>query len=343
MEKFPEQNDFSNGLKKESRYKPGEYRVEIPVEAAREDIEQAVPDFEVKEIEYLSEGIGSTVFIVNGDFIFRFAKNDKADASIKKEAAVLPHIEESIDVSIPHFEYTGEQGNGLQLVGYRKIEGNKLEKSDLTSKEGRVDSEITQQIATFFNQLHSIDTSEAKQWGLKEQNFRSQYENELEDARDHLFNLLEQTFPKEAGQIKSYIDELFNKYLNNENNFNYKPAVLHGDLEAEHIVFDRSSQEIKGVIDWGGVRIGDPDYDLFRPYSHYGREFIEEFLKYYPHPNPEQLLDKLDFFFRAQMIHRTVRATMLGDNKSTEWNLKRLKKQALGEGYWYSEFKEERI
>ena len=340
MEKFPEQEDKENP-ESEPRYKPGEYRVEIPIETAKQDIEKNFSDLKVGKIEYLSEGMGSTAFLINESIVFRFAKNEKADASLEKEIKALPEIQKRVDLSIPVFEHAGKQHNQFRMVGYKKIEGESLKKSDLVSPKGKIDEEIAKQLTTFFQQLHSIDVKTAKSWGLREQNFRSQYENELQDARDHVYLLVEQKYPTDAQKIKDYIEQLFAGYLGNHENFEYKPAILHGDLEAGHIIFDEQSRKIAGIIDWGGVRIGDPDYDLFRPYSHYGSEFIEEFLKHYPHPAPERLRKKLDFFFRAQMVHRAVRPIMLGDQKMTQWHLERLRKQALGIGYWYHELREE--
>lgn len=324
---------------REPRYTPGEYRVEIPVETAQEDIERAFPDVRVKQIEYLSEGMGSTVFLVNGEFVFRFAKNEKADASIEKETKALPGIQKQISCSVPAFEYVGKQRNQLRVVGYRKIEGEELTKAELVSPEGEADPGLTKQLAELFRELHSMDTVTAEQWGLREQNFRSLYKNELEDARDHVYPAAAHAYPSDAQKMKEHIERLFAGYLGDDKNFEYKPAVLHGDLEAQHVMFDRQSRKITGIIDWGRMRIGDPDYDLFRPMSHYGNEFIDEFLKYYPHPDPERLRRKLDFFFRAQMVHRTVRAVMLGDQEQAKWHLERLRKQTLGIGYWYHELR----
>ncbi|MBI4095087.1 MAG: aminoglycoside phosphotransferase family protein [Candidatus Liptonbacteria bacterium] len=325
----------NRGLEREPRYTPGEYRVEIPVDAAKADIERNFPDLRVKQIEYLSEGMGSAAFLVNSELVFRFAKNEKADASIKKEIVVLPEIAKRIDLAIPAFEYKGAQRNQLRMVGYEKIEGEDLKRSDFIGADGRVDAEPVKQLASFFRELHSIDPATAKQWGLREQNFHSLYENGLEDARGRVYPAMERAYPADEQQIKDYTEELFSGYLSDQKNFEYTAAVLHGDLEAEHILFDKQSRKITGIIDWGGVRIGDPDYDLFRPYSHFGSEFVEELLKHYPHDDPDRLRRKLDFFFRAQMAHRAVRAIMLGDQEGTELSAERLRKHALGLGYWY--------
>lgn len=68
---------------------------------------------------------------------------------------------------------------------------------------------------------------------------------------------------------------------------------------------------------------------------------INELLKYYPHPDPERLKRKLDFFFRAQMVHRVVRPIMVGDQEGISRHMGRLRKHALGHAYWYDEFREE--
>lgn len=320
-----------------ARYQPGEYRTKISIDIARADIEKNFPQFKLEDIEYLDEGIGNIVFLVNKVFIFRFAKNGKASLSIEKEIGALSEIRKRVDLPVPVFEYIGRQNNQLLIVGYKKIEGDNLAKSDFVDPTRKVDEEIARQLVTFFQQLSSIDVVIAKQWGLQEQNFYSIYENELKDARDYVYPLLGELYPNDALRIKEYIEQLFLGYLGDEANFSYKSGVLHGDLEAGHIMFDKRLRKITGIIDWGGVRIGDPDYDIWRPYSHYGQEFIDEFLKQYSCFSPERLCRKLDFFFRAQMVHRTVRAIMVRDQKQARWHSARLRKQALGLGYWYHE------
>ena len=343
---IPEDNEkIAIDPKKEERYEPGEYQVDISESEARKDIEKNFPEFKDKKIEYLSEGMGSTAFVVNEEIIFRFAKNEKADASIEKENRVLHKVQAYVDLAIPNFEYRRKGPKGFNLIGYKKIAGRGLKKEDLISREGEVNIGLTQQLSKFFKQLHSIPITVAKEWGLEEKNFRSVYENELEDAKDYVYPLLKEKYPDDFQKIKEYIENLFSNYLSDPKNFEYNtpehtPAVLHGDLEAEHIIFDEDSKNITGIIDWGGIRIGDPDYDIFRPYSHFGKKFLSEFLKNYPHPNPDLLIQKVDFFFRAQMIHRVVRPVILEDIEGINWHLPRLRKQALGIGYWYDELKE---
>ena len=329
----------------ELQHNPSDYRLRVSVVDARKDIESNLPGFEIVSIENLNEkeeGLSNVPFLVNGIYIFRFARNPKADASLDEEMRALPLVAENVDVVVPHLEYVGVQGlSGHKFVGYKKIEGTQLS-PEIVGSSPEERARFAGQVAKFFSQLHSIDMAKAEAVGIKPRDYPKHYLKEWREAREYLYGLIGFSYPAEAEQIKAYVEALFPKYLEDTSNFDYKPAILHGDLEWVHILYDPASKDVSGVIDWGSVQIGDPDYDLFRPYSHYRREFIEDLLKTYPHKDPEKLFAKVDFFYRAQMIHRTVRSARLKDEKNVQFHLSRLRKQALGLAYWYEELREKK-
>lgn len=341
----PEPEQDSIAEPSEPRYHPGDYRLRVSVADARKDIEHSLPGFEIVSIENLSkeeEGLSNVPFLVNGIYIFRFARNDNADISLNKEACALPLIEENVDLAVPHLEHTGVQAaSGHKFVGYKKIEGEWL-RPEIVKSGPEARARFAGQIAKFFSQLHSIDVAKAEAVGIKPRDYSKHYLKEWEEARRYLYGLIEFSYPAEAEQIKAYIEALFPKYLEDASNFDYRPAVLHGDLESVHILYDPAKKDVTGIIDWGAVQIGDPDYDLFRPYSHYGREFIEDLLRTYPHKDPKKLFARMDFFYRAQMIHRTVRSARLKDEENISFHLPRLRKQALGLAYWYEELRDKK-
>lgn len=322
----------------------GEYRIGIPIEAAKEEIERNFPELKIEEIKCHEVEIGgknNVVFLVNEEFIFRFAKQERANASVEREIKALPEIQKHVSVAVPNFEYIGRQKNQMRIVGYKMIRGDRLKKEELVESDGKINSSISKQIADFFRQTHSINTADAKRWGILEENTRSQYEKLLSEARKYAYNLIEEMYPDDAVKIKDYVEKLFAGYLNDEGNFTYTPAVMHSDLGPEHIIFDEKTRKIVGIIDWGGAKISDPDYDIFRLYRDFGVEFINEFLKYYPHDDVERFMKKLDFFFRAHMVRHIVSTASIGDKENAEWNVSCLRKQALGLGYWPAELKDE--
>ena len=40
------------------------------------------------------------------------------------------------------------------------------------------------------------------------------------------------------------------------------PALVHRDLAAEHVLFDLTTHELTGIIDWSEIAISDPSIDL---------------------------------------------------------------------------------
>ena len=78
--------------------------------------------------------------------------------------------------------------------------------------------------------------------------------------------------------------------------------MIHADLSPEHILYDPVKQTIEGIIDWGDIEIGDPDYELNWLYGSYGDGFLQAYLTFNPHPSPDRLLRKLRFFHRANTV-----------------------------------------
>ncbi|MBI4085809.1 MAG: aminoglycoside phosphotransferase family protein [Candidatus Liptonbacteria bacterium] len=313
------------GPEEQKRYTPGDYRIEIPIEVAENSIRISFPDFPLRTIELLdadrSGGFQNAVFIVNGNYIFRFPRHEKANQSVIVESVVLPKLQRTLDLPIPQIEFVGQQLNGLQFIGYKLIEGIELDKRFLLAPENaetRFKPKLVGKIATFLRQIHAFDIEEAKRGGVEIRDPRTFYQGKLQDARDNLYPFFEKSFSEEAPAFKTYIEKLFEEYFNNPKNFDFQPTLLHGDLESEHIMYSEERDDIAGIIDFGGIKIHDPDYDLWRPYYHYGREFIEELLKTYPHSDPDFLFKKMDFYWRAQVIHRIVRRLVRIDDVSHE-------------------------
>lgn len=338
--KFEDSSEGANDNKSRvtcGGYEIGDYRIEISSDSAKESIKTNFPDFEIRSIESLSEekrlkGMSNEVFLVNGEYIFRFPRHKKGNSVLQVELAVVPKLHDYLSTEVPNFEYVGKQVEGdLKFIGYKEITGEILTKDILEDESGKPNPHITEQIATFFNEIHSFDTNEALASGVKERDMKKFFEGQLEDAREQVYPVLRKRFSDEADSMIGKIEKAFGDYLSDNENFKYKRSLLHGDLEAMHIIVDPHKRNLVGIIDFGGLHVGDPDYDLFRPYLHYGREFIEKLSKHYSDTiNSDRLFKKLDFFGTAQIVHRTLRPILLNDEKSLSgWALPKLRERLL--------------
>ncbi len=97
-------------------------------------------------------------------------------------------------------------------------------------------------------------------------------------------------------------DKIFASYFSNRENFNYRPALIHNDFSTDHILYEKTRRGISGIIDFGDLSIGDPDYDLLYLYNSFGTDFIMGILRFYKHSDWENLLRKLHFFSLANKL-----------------------------------------
>lgn len=265
-------------------------------EQASEIIKKNFSQLNIESIEIAGEGLDSKAFVVNGDLIFRFPKYEDVGEKLKVEIALLPQLRWHLKLLIPNFEYIGKQENSLPFVGYKKIQGVALEKELFDSLDMELQEKLIEQIADFIKQVHAFSAEEANKLGAKVTNFQENYTADFAKIKKKAWHLLDI-------KTQTYIDQLFNTYLSNQENFNYVPTLLHSDLSPDHIIYDPDKKLIVGIIDFGDIEIGDPDYDLMYLYREYSPEFVERLLQYYPHDNKEHLMDKLYFLSRRNTIH----------------------------------------
>jgi len=315
------------------RYQSVDYQKEVSEENARESIGAVSPQIHIKTIERVGGGIGSVAFMVNDEYIFRFPRHERADESLGVEMRLLPVLEKHMTLPIPHFEIMGKQaGSDLRFVGYKAIRGVQMERETLfdRTEHGQVlgpNRHLTEQIATFFREIHSFNVQTARDLGVPERSLKARMMGQILDAREYIFPLIQQKFPEQANRIIESTEIAFDDYLSDSGNFDYEPRLIHGDLEAEHIFVDPEKRTVTGFIDFGSMRIDDPDYDLWRPYSWFGREFMDLLLEQYPHKDPERLYKKMEFFWTAQEGQRAVRAIMINDENSANQTIRRIKER----------------
>ena len=89
---------------------------------------------------------------------------------------------------------------------------------------------------------------------------------------------------------------LIEGFLAEARNFAYTPRLLYADFAQEHVLYDAGARGIVGVIDWGDLATGDPDYDMLYLRQDYGEDFVRRLLGHYQHPEPAHLFQKLRVF-----------------------------------------------
>lgn len=239
----------------------------MDVTAAREAIESSILGIRVSSIEHLGQGDFCAAFTVNHGWVFRFAHGAEGSARIDREAAVLPELAKSLSLRIPEIEYFArDPSTGLSFVGYHRIPGRGLSRELLRQMQAREQECVARALAEFLDCLHSFSTEYARQIGMPEYHYPTQFAEDIDRARTQAYPLME-------GQLTDFCEQIVQEHLES-GSLQFTPALLHDDLSQWHIFFDPSSSMITGVIDFSDMVVGDPIQDLMYLYDDYGAEFV---------------------------------------------------------------------
>lgn len=255
-------------------------------------IHQDFPRLVISSIKKLGEGDNNKAYLINEEYIFRFPKRERVKKQVRREIAVLSEIKSFVNIQIPELEYISPS---INFIGYRMIKGENFS-ANLFHKLGKKDQQNAQKaLADFLSSVHAIDLSQLKNCNLKTMNLKEEYKDNFEKAKQLIF-------PHLSKNKRNIITRFFLKYLTNEHNFDYSECLIHNDFSSDHILFNTVKKQITGIIDFGDIAIGDPDYDLMYLLDEFGEKFIPGFLKNYPQTKEKNLLQKLNFFALANKI-----------------------------------------
>lgn len=135
-------------------------------------------------------------------------------------------------------------------------------------------------LAAFLSWLHGFSPDRAARLGVP----RLHAASPLEDARADAMAELERV-RRVAPELVAHA---WIQYLGEPPSVGGEsPAsecLVHGDLAAEHILYDAATRSISGVIDWSDVAIGDPSVDLAGVFHWGGERFLDGVLTTYRGP-----------------------------------------------------------
>ncbi len=266
-------------------------------------IHKDFPGFTIFSIQKTGEGDNSKAFIINENYIFRFPKRKEVKQKIKIEIAVLPKIKSSLNLTIPHFEFISPE---INFVGYKIIPGAPLASGTYNSLNKKQQTYIHQAIGKFLFQLHHTPLNTVHYCALETMYPSEEYSDNFRKAQKFIY-------PHISKNKQKIITKIFTDYRDNSENFNYTPALIHNDFSKDHILFDTESKLLTGIIDFGDIAIGDPDYDLMYLLDEFGDNFLKGIFKIYKPKNKKELMRKLYFFILANKIQ-----IILGNRNNNE-------------------------
>jgi aminoglycoside phosphotransferase (APT) family kinase protein len=219
-----------------------------------------------------------------GGLVFRFPRRAETANWLQTEMRVLARIGDRLGVAVPRYLYLGQPGPRFPFVfgGYPLLRGTPASLLLPTPR-------LAAGLGAFLTALHG---SEAE--GVPDR-------RHLWAPGRHLVRLQNEAGPS-LRELPPALRERCSAFLDATKLPAECPApcLIHGDLEAEHLLLDDSGS-LAAVLDWSDVCLGDPARDLGGLWAWGGEDFLAELLHHYPARDPG-LLSRIRFLGRCYAL-----------------------------------------
>ena len=236
-------------------------------------IKETLKDKEIKEFKQISTGWTNIVYEVetnNGNFFFRFPRDDFWSRTIVKDCALSQYIYGKTDFNTVKLSL--HYNNGRPFSVHSKIDGKVLADKMNELNQEQVDN-ISSQIAKFMYQLHNID--------LKQNRLEEQKQSHLKLV-DFLNELLVLHVSKEDRTFWKI--EEFSKKDND--------CLVHGDLNSSNVLLDENNN-VTAFIDFGFAGYGNKYFDIARIIGRCPENFKDSIVKNYEIYENKKLDEKI--------------------------------------------------
>ena len=264
---------------------------------ARAALADVRPDLARCPLRLLGAGFESVALSLDAGretYVLRFPRNDDGAEGIACETRLLPELAEAVDLPIPRFAFTAPNPLGPgTFCCYPAVPGESLDE-DAWHARGLLDEPgPVRQIADLIEAIHAFPVDRARELGVPEADERAEFGEDLRRVRAEVAPLL----PRDEARR---LIAAYERYLGDDANFAGPPTLIHADLSLDHLLV--AGTRITGLIDFGDVRIGDPDYDLCYLSPETSPAFVRRLQEHRGRPLDERLEGKLRFWELADPV-----------------------------------------
>ncbi|WP_162902401.1 aminoglycoside phosphotransferase family protein, partial [Facilibium subflavum] len=240
----------------------------ITVELAKKLIATQFPEYTgltVTEVE--QQGHDNRTYRLGDDMLIRMPTAKSYALKVPKEQELLPQLAKYVSIPIPAPIKMGKPSDDYPYLFsiYKWLEGRS---ANLTQLDDKALENIAFQLATFLKELQAIKDVKGPKPG--QHNFWRGCHISVYDkgAREQIANLANVIDSKAA-------IALWEKAC--ATSWQEKPVWIHGDFAAGNILI--KDNQLSGVIDFGGMAVGDPACDLVIAWTYLTDKAREIFIR----------------------------------------------------------------
>lgn len=232
------------------------------------------PSLPLDHVSLIQEGMVNDVVIVDERLVFRFPKSERAAAELAREGRVLDAVRDRIGIPVPSF--TALPGGGVR---YAFIPGEPLTQNLFRALAPADRRRLLDQLGTTLTTLHGFTAAELANAGIDWPSLSVRTRADWLTFYDQLETTL---FPYLYRYQRQWVRDHFAPVRDGSLNLDVAPALIHGDLAPYHLLVDRASGTLAGLIDFGVAGLGDPAVDVACLLYSLGAEVIAELTASFP-------------------------------------------------------------
>ncbi|WP_185764470.1 phosphotransferase [Niallia circulans] len=221
-------------------------------------IRKQVPEILLESIKELGEGFDNTIYVVNGQYVFRFPRREIAENLMKTEAVLLPFLQPLLPMKIPVPIFFGEKSKEYKwsFLGYDYLLGDMPAELDKSNR-----SKLIRPLAEFLKCLHHIPIAKLTDIPVPYDTLaRLDIEKRKPRLIEKLKFLLELDSSPVLHMARNYVEKIEPIEVPKRH------VLVHGDLHLGNMLVNQN-KELTAIIDWGDVHIGHRAIDLAIVYS----------------------------------------------------------------------------
>lgn len=254
-------------------------------------IEAETPGIAIRSVEFIGEGWTAAAYRVNGEFVFKLPKRRTEWEELDREIAFLAYARPYVVLPVAEHLHQRRQSAGSPhgYAIYRHIPGGSVEPQNLSALAR---AQLARALAEFLRALHDMKPEPIQSILPREDEYAvsKQYQRDAE----------QEIMPHLSAAERRRLGDLFRRHLDDPGNFSGPSRVLHADLSVDHVLC--VEQSVTGILDWGDVCLGDPDYDFGYLYDDLGEAFVRNVASHYGHLEPDRLVQKTRYFSMVDQI-----------------------------------------
>jgi macrolide phosphotransferase len=292
------------------------------VDDARALVREQAP-LAARTVVELGRGSDSVAYLVDDDWVVRLPVVAEARETLRRELALLPMLAPALPVAIPAVEHVGRRGDELAFAAYRRLPGAPLTSERFASLQANAQEQVLAGIAGLLRGLHAFPVADAVRAGVQPELLKGAYH----EAQRALPGAVESVLGRaDAARLA----DVFERYDRDHRAADHRAALLHADIKPAHLLIDGG--RVSGLIDWGDVCLGDPDFDLAVIAMFFGHDMLVRLLEHLPDSDPAEIQAKTWFFTTVRWTQDLAFVMRCGDRDGTAAALQRLREHLAEAG-----------